>query len=78
MNSLMYGKGGYQMKKTHPNLYLVVGIFAIVVNIVLGQFIVFHNSFIDFAQGFLSALGIFFCVIGLFDQHNRMCKRRSS
>ncbi len=60
--------------KLRPNLYLIVGILAIAINIILGQFITMQNSFIDFAQGFLCAIGIFFCVIGLFDQHNKMTK----
>lgn len=60
--------------KLRPNLYLIVGILAIAINIILGQVIVMQNSFIDFAQGFLCAIGIFFCVIGLFDQHNKITR----
>ena len=62
--------------KFHLNLYLIVGIFAIAMNLIVGSVISVHDGFIQTAQCLLSGIGIFFCVMGFFEQKDRACSKQ--
>ncbi len=61
--------------KIRLNLYFIVGVFAIVMNLIVGSLIPVHDGFIQTAQFLLCGIGIFFCLMGIFEQKDRACSK---